>query len=89
LVKLFSEITQWIAPCVQDVSFNVHPKSDEKIDDDWRTHGKKRDVDEIFPDGRSSDAHSFTNGIANTEYMPFNKMFETLHVVKLKYFMLR
>jgi len=82
---LFSEITQRVTPCIQDISFNVEPKSYKKIDDNRRPHGKERNVDKVLSDGRCSDAHFFSNGIANTEHMPFYKMFETLHNVKIKY----
>lgn len=81
---LCSEITQWIAPGVEDVSFNVHPKSDKKINDHRRSHGEERDIDEVFADGRGSDTHFFAYSAAHPKYMPFYKMFKTLHAVKIK-----
>lgn len=83
-MRLSSEITQGIAPGVEDVSFYVHPKSDEKINDHRRAHGEKRDIDKIFPDGGSSDTHFFAHSAAHPKYMPFYKMFKPLHVVKIK-----
>ncbi len=84
---MFSEITQRISSCIQDISFDIHPECHEKVNDYRGAHGKKRNVNKVFPDGGSGNPHSFTNRIAHTEYVPFNKMFETFHFVKIKYLM--
>jgi len=73
------QIPHRIAPCIQDISLDIHPESNEKINDHRRPHRQEGDVNKIFTDSTGGDAHFFANGGANTEYMPFYKLFEAVH----------
>ena len=77
------QVTQGIAPGIENVAFNIHPKSDKQVDNNGRPHCYKSDIDKIFADGGSSDSKAFANCSANTEYMPFNKMPEIFHITNL------
>ena len=63
----------------KDIILNIHPESDEKINDNGRAHGQKRDVDKVLPDGSGSHPHFVTNIGAHAEYMPFYELPESLH----------
>ena len=78
------KVPEWVAPCIQYVPLYIHPESNEKINNYRRAHCHKRNVDKIFTDNRSGNAHPFANGSANAKYMPFYKMFETVHAVNIK-----
>ena len=84
MVVMFSEIAQWVTPGIKYISFDIHPEGDKKIYNYRGSHGKERNINEIFSDGGSSNTHFFANSAAHTEHMPFNKMFKTLHTVKIK-----
>ncbi len=40
-----------------DILTNVHPKGNKEIDDQWRAHGEKRDIDKIFTNCTRSNTH--------------------------------
>ena len=45
-----SKVANRISPGAGDVIFNIHPKSNEEINDDGRTHCEKGNINKIFPD---------------------------------------
>jgi hypothetical protein len=73
------QISKRITPCIKDVSLNIHPESDEQIDDYRRAHRQKGYIYKIFPDRRGGYSHFLTDGRANTKDMPFNKMLQAIH----------
>jgi hypothetical protein len=60
---------------------DVHPESYKKVDHHWRAHGDETDINKIFADGSGGYTHSFTNSCTYPKYMPFDKMFETVHTL--------
>jgi hypothetical protein len=72
-------VTQRIAFRRKNIIFDVHPKSKKEVYNYWRAHRNKRDVNKVLPDGRRCDTHFIAQPGANTEYVPFYEMFETLH----------
>jgi hypothetical protein len=80
------QISQWITPGIQNIPFDIHPESHEKINDQRRPHRQEGYVNKIFTDSTRSDAHFFANGGANTEYMPFYKLFEAVHSANVNKF---
>ena len=78
------QIPQRIPPCIQDISFYIHPERYEEVNDDRRSEGHKGHIDEVFPDGGRGNTHALADGGTHAEYMPFNKMFEPVHTAKLK-----
>ena len=69
---------QRVSSRIKNISPNIHPECNEKINNERRAHGEERDINEIFSNGAGGNAHLFTYGCANPEHMPFNKMFETI-----------
>ena len=77
------QIPQRISPRIQNIPFDIHPKCNEEINDNGRSHRKEGDINKILADGGSGDTHFLTNGCANTEYMPLDKMLEAFHTAKI------
>jgi hypothetical protein len=77
------KITHGIAPRIFDVIFYVHPESKDQVKDYRRAESKERDINKIFANRRSGDAHSFTNGSTNSKHLPFYKVFYFIHFPKL------
>ena len=73
------KVPQRVAPGIEYVPLYIHPECNKEVDNYRRPHGKKRNVDEVFTNGGSGNAHPFTNGTAYTKHMPFNKKFKTVH----------
>lgn len=80
------EILHRIASAIQNIPFNIHPKSDEYVDNNGRPHGDERNVNKIFSDNRSGDPKAFSNCSTNAKYMPFDKMLEIFHTANLHAF---
>jgi hypothetical protein len=59
-----------------DVAPDVHPKSDEKIDDERRTHADERGVNEVFAHFARRDVHFVAEVLANAECVPFDQIFQ-------------
>jgi hypothetical protein len=36
---------EWISLGCRDITFNIHPECQNEIDDQWRSHGKKSNID--------------------------------------------
>jgi hypothetical protein len=78
------QIPYRISPSIEDVPFDIHPKSNKKIDDHWRTHGDKRNINKILSDNRSRYAQTLPYCSANTKNMPFNKGPYRFHLANLQ-----
>ncbi len=72
---------------MQNGSFNIHPESNKVVENYRGTQCDKRKIDKILPDNSRSNPQSLAYCSANTEYMPFDKMFEIFHNANLQYFM--
>ena len=73
------QITQRISSRIFDIIFDVHPESENQIKNNRRAKGEKRNVNKIAADFGGGNAHFFSNGCANTENMPFDKIFYFIH----------
>jgi hypothetical protein len=60
---------------------DIHPESNKKIDYQGGPHGKERKINKIFTDGCGGNAHSLSNGCANSKHMPLDKVFQTVHTL--------
>lgn len=56
----------------------------KKIDNHWRAHGDKRNVNKILPYNRSRYTQSLPNGSAYSKNMPFNKVSDRFHLAKIQ-----
>jgi hypothetical protein len=80
----YLQIFQRITPGRQNISFDVHPKGEDKIDDQGGTHGEKGDIDEPGPDAGSGYTHSITDRSAHSENLPLDEVLESVHTSNLK-----
>jgi hypothetical protein len=63
-----------ISPSIENITFDIHPKSYKEIDNHWRTHGDKRNVNKILSNNRSRYTQTLPYSSADTKNMPFNKV---------------
>jgi hypothetical protein len=70
---------------LKDISFEVHPKSDKNIKYYRRSQGKAGNINKIFSDGESRNAHNFSNTGTNTKNLPFNIVSQPVHYIKYNY----
>ena len=68
----------------QNIAFDIHPESQDKIDDQWRAHSEKRDVNKPGPDTGSGYAHSLSDRRTHSENLPLDEVLESVHVANLK-----
>jgi hypothetical protein len=79
-----SKIFQGVPARGQDIPFYIHPESKDKINDQRRPHRKERDIDKPGPDPGGGNTHSFSNGCTYTKHLPFDKVFESVHIANIK-----
>lgn len=72
-----------ISSTIEDVIFYIHPKGKKQVYYNRRTHGKKRNINEIFAYGGRRYPHPFSYSSAHSKQMPFNKMLKPVHKIKL------
>jgi len=77
------EITERITSGIQDIMLHIHPESQENINYHRRPHSEEGYVNEIFPDGKRGNPQHFTDPGANPENLPFDKIFEPVHISNL------
>jgi hypothetical protein len=75
---------EWIALCRRDISFNIHPESQDKINDQGGTHSEKRNIDKPGANPGGRDAKALPNSCTNTEHLPLNELLHPVHACKLK-----
>ena len=78
------KIFQGISAGRKNIPFDIHPESQNKIDDQRRTHRKKRNIDKPGPDPGRGDTHLLPNGRAYPEYLPFYEILQSVHNANLK-----
>lgn len=83
VTKKLLPIPYGIAAGIEDISFYIHPKCYKKIEDNGRANGKKRDINKVLADGAGGNAHFFANGCAYAKHMPFYKMLQLFHTIKI------
>src|SRR5687767_6559448 len=67
----------------QDVPFNIHPKSQNEINNKRRTHSKKGYVDKPGTNTGCSNAQPLSNSGTYAKSLPFYKVPEPVHASKL------
>jgi hypothetical protein len=72
-------IPNGIAPAKPDITLDVHPKSDDEINDDRTAERKKTEVYEIEPDFRTGYIEFFTQVGANAKHIVFYKTSQSFH----------
>jgi len=68
------------------IFFYVHPKSNDHINNDRRTHRKKRNINKPHTDATGGDTQSFTNSGTNSERLPLDECFYSVHFAKIIFF---
>jgi hypothetical protein len=63
-----------------DISFNIHPESQNEINDQRRSHSEKRNINKPGSYAGRSDAQTFSDSSTNTEDLPFNEFLHPVHM---------
>jgi hypothetical protein len=58
---------------------NVHPESYENVKNNRRSHRQQGYINEIFTDSGRSYSNFITQVGTNSEHLPFDKVFESIH----------
>jgi hypothetical protein len=72
-------VFEGIPPPLHDVSFQIHPKGKEKVENNWGSQCQTGDIDEIFTDGKGGNAHFFTDTGAYPQNLPFDEIPQLVH----------
>jgi hypothetical protein len=80
------KVTQWITSGLDNIMLNIHPESEEYINDHGGSHGDEGDIDKILPDGSGGNAQDFSDAGTNPKNLPLNKILDPSHGVKLALF---
>jgi hypothetical protein len=62
---------------------HIHPECQENINDHRRPHGEEGNINKIFSDGECGNTQYFTYPGTNPENLPFDKIFEPVHISNL------
>lgn len=63
--------------------FDIPNKSQNKIDDQGRSHGQKGDINEPCPDPAGGNTQSFPDSGTYAKKLPFDEVSEPVHTAKL------
>jgi hypothetical protein len=77
------QVPEGIAAGGKDITLDIHPKGEDEINDERRTHGQERDVNEPGPDAGSGYAHPFTYCRTHSKNLPLDEVFKLVHKAKL------
>jgi hypothetical protein len=78
-----SQVSEGVPAGGEDVTFYIHPKGKDEIDDERRAHGEERDVNEPGPDTGSGYTHPLTYRRTHSENLPLDEGFKLVHKAKL------
>jgi hypothetical protein len=67
----------------KDITLDIHPKGKDEIDDEWRTHGEERNVNEPGADTGSGYTHPFTDRCTHSKNLPLDEVFKLVHRAKV------
>jgi hypothetical protein len=70
---------QWIPLRQPDISFNIQPEGENKINDQWRSHGEKRNINKPGADSGCCNAETFADRSTNAEGLPFYEFLKPVH----------
>jgi hypothetical protein len=68
------QVSQWVAPSIQYIVLDVHPKGHKQVKYNRGAHREERHVDKVFTNGGSCNAHPLANSRTNPEHMPFDEI---------------
>jgi hypothetical protein len=82
--KISSKIFDRIPARRENIPFDIHPESQDEINDQRRAHGEKGNINKPGTDPRRGDAHSVTDGRTYPKDLPFNEVLQSIHNANLK-----
>jgi hypothetical protein len=68
----------------KNVSLDIHPESQDKIDDQGRSHRKEGNVNKPGTDTGSGNAHLLPDRRTYAKYLPFDKVLQSVHTSNLE-----
>jgi hypothetical protein len=77
---LYALSIKWISLGSGDITFNIHPECQNEINDQGRSHGKKRNINKPCSYAGSSDSQTISDSSTNTEDLPFNEFLHPIHM---------
>ena len=81
-----SEVPNRIPPPCPHVTFHIHPKGQDHVNNNGRTQGKQGDIHKPHADATGGDTHPVAYSGKHPKGFPFNKIFETVHGCKIIFF---
>jgi hypothetical protein len=67
-----------------DISLDIHPEGEYKINDQRRAHGEERDINKPGSYPGCSNSQTVTDGRTYSEHLPFNESLYSVHGCNLK-----
>jgi hypothetical protein len=67
-----------------DITFDIHPKSKDKINDQRRTHCEERNINKPGADTGSGNSKTIADSSTYAEQLPFNEYLHPVHNANLK-----
>jgi len=80
---VLTQIFQGISAGIHDILPDIHPESQDHVNDDWRTQGKEGNINEPHPDPGCGNPQFFANGCTDAKCGPFHKTLYSLHEPKI------
>jgi hypothetical protein len=80
------KVTQRVTACLDNIMLNIHPESEEYINDHGRPHRDERNIDEVLPDGGGGYSQDFPDAGTNPKNLPLDKILDPSHGVKVALF---
>ena len=77
------EVFQRISPRRPDVIPDIHPECEDHVNDQRRTHGQERHVNEPGSNTGGGNPHPLTNGRTHTEHLPLDEISQLVHTCNL------
>jgi hypothetical protein len=74
-----SQVSEGIPAGRKDVTLDIHPKGEDEIDDERRTHSEEGDVNEPGPDTGSGYTHPLAYCRTHSKNLPFDEVFKLFH----------
>lgn len=79
-----SEIFHRITAGRKNITLNIHPERQNKINDERRPHREKGNVNKPGSDPGSGNTHPVPDRCAYTKYLPFDEVLQSVHTTKLE-----
>ena len=79
-----SKIFNRVSTRRENITFDIHPKGEDEINDERRAHRNKRNVNKPGPDPRRGDTHFVADSRTYPKDLPFNEVLQSVHNANLK-----